>query len=229
LIHKFGPQGLSKFCRWLLGMNQHDHGHPISNLLLTGMILSVAAGGLISWFSWGDDISAAKAHNIAAASIKELSQGLAGASTTVAAEKNARVPSSINKALTRSISAPQSKGIDLLVKYDLNCAPLKMSSINPTQSQSSLTRGPQNFGRLVVRGGFVQLHGKACLKLKDKSSPIITNLTNGFQGAFFRSGQGHYKTDLIQLNEGENKIQVEFQNSAGKKSDLSFLVISHRI
>lgn len=196
-------------------MNQQEHGHPISNLLLTGMVLSVAAGGLISWFSWSDDFSPTKGYKVPAASVKELGTNLAGTptSTGTGGEKN-RVPSSINKAFTGSISAPPARGVDLLVKYDLNCAPLKIVSGTP---------------RLIVRGGFVQLQGKACLKLKDNSSPIITNLTNGFQGAYFQAGQGHYKTDLIQLNEGENKIQVEFQNSAGKKSDLSFLVISHRI
>lgn len=181
--------------------------------------MSVAAGGLICWFSWGDEVSASKSFRSAAASVERSAKRLS--------EEGARAPSSINKALTQSISPPQTKAIDQLVKFDLNCRPLKGDPVDLTQG--SLARGPQSFNRLIVRGGFVQLHGKSCLKLKDKSSPIITNITNGFQGVYFQAGQGNYKTDLIQLNEGENKIKVEFQNSAGKKYDLSFLVISHRI
>ncbi len=215
-------------------MNHRQSNLPNSNLLLTGMVLSVIAGGVISWFSWSNDFSSPKRAKVAT-----RADFNAPPSTTqdhvFSARELARNPSNIDLAFAQKNSQPKTKALDQLVKYDLNCTPQPDDS--PKSALSRKNRGPSNLNlkeslhtnKLIVHGGFIQLHGRACLKLKNNSSPVITNLTNGFQGAYFQAGREQYKTDLIQLNEGENKIQVEFQNASGKKYDLSFLVISHRI
>jgi hypothetical protein len=120
------------------------------------------------------------------------------------------LPSPLPKPAPKTSGQLLTKAIDQLIKVDLNCGG------RPNQ-------------KLFVTGGFVQLQGRTCLKSNSMESPQLKNLTNGYQGSFFRTGGGFYKTDLIQLSEGQNEIHFEFSDSIGKKINIPILVISHRI
>ena len=100
---------------------------------------------------------------------------------------------------------------ELLLTFDLQCKKMLAKT---------------NF---EVKGNYVQLSGKNCLNLKKDIEVKIQNQTNGFEASYFDAGQGQYKTDLIQLSEGENQIHIEYKNSGGQKTELSLFVTSRRI
>lgn len=78
----------------------------------------------------------------------------------------------------------------------------------------------------VVNSSFVQLNGKNCIPKRGFKAINISNQTNGFQAAFFNTGHSQYKTDLIQLSEGKNKIQIEYVHSGGHKTEFQLYVTS---
>lgn len=59
--------------------------------------------------------------------------------------------------------------------------------------------------------------GANCGKFKNIK---ITNLSNGFTASVFELGEKQYKTDLIPLTIGANKISVEYQIIAKKQQTL---------
>ncbi len=67
-----------------------------------------------------------------------------------------------------------------------------------------------------VRGQFVQIKGKNCIKDNDLSVVKIINQTNGYTASLLPSGSNEYQTDLIQLNEGNNQIVLQYQSFKGQ-------------
>lgn len=84
-----------------------------------------------------------------------------------------------------------------LVSYDFACAKLK----------------PTDFH---VEGGYLQLKGKDCNKGSRGPKLSITNKSNGFTAAVFMLNEKEYQTDLIQLQEGENQISIQYQSPSGR-------------
>lgn len=70
---------------------------------------------------------------------------------------------------------------------------------------------------MVVKGSFVQFQGKNCLKNFKADRLEIVNKSNGYTASVFTSGTEEYKTDLIQLNQGENSITIRYIESSGKR------------
>jgi hypothetical protein len=71
---------------------------------------------------------------------------------------------------------------------------------------------------IVVKGNLFQIQGKSCIKNFNLSELEIINTTNGYTASVFLNGANRYQTDLIQLQDGENKITVQFRDLSGKKS-----------
>jgi len=71
--------------------------------------------------------------------------------------------------------------------------------------------------RMTVKGSFVQFQGKNCLKNFQADRLEIINKSNGYTASVFTSGNEEYKTDLIQLNPGENSITIRYIESSGKR------------
>ncbi|MEN0057901.1 MAG: hypothetical protein AAGB31_03630 [Bdellovibrio sp.] len=74
----------------------------------------------------------------------------------------------------------------------------------------------KNATAFTVRGDFVQLHGKSCLKDFKNTDVEIINKSNGYTASIFIRGSDKYQTDLIQLNKGENEIAVRYRVRSGK-------------
>jgi hypothetical protein len=67
-----------------------------------------------------------------------------------------------------------------------------------------------------VQGSYVQLKGRDCGKNTSAPKLSVTNKTNGFTASVFFTDGKQYQTDLIQLKEGENQIQIQYETSSGK-------------
>jgi hypothetical protein len=70
-----------------------------------------------------------------------------------------------------------------------------------------------------IQGAYVQLKGHDCGKGSETPKLSITNKTNGFTASVFFLNGKEYQTDLIQLKEGENQIQIHYQNPAGQQEE----------
>jgi hypothetical protein len=118
-------------------------------------------------------------------------------------KKTTRMPASIQPS-TAKIQAPELK---TRVSFDLNC------KLN------------KKMAGLKVRGNWTQLKGRVCggdkLKLIE-----ITNLNNGFTASVFSSGSQQYQTDLIQLEQGDNKIRVRITPVKGVAEEQTVIVSS---
>lgn len=79
---------------------------------------------------------------------------------------------------------------------------------------------PKNFEclekekRIKTGNESIVLIGKTCDKIKNMK---ITNLNNGYTASVFEVPQSKYKTDLIPLTIGVNKISVEYELDSDKK------------
>ena len=114
--------------------------------------------------------------------------------------------------------------------------PANISSERPLHSRTTLDQAAhldlhcsdKIKKNIVVKGSFFQLEGKSCIKTFNLSELEIINTTNGYTASVFLNGIDRYQTDLIQLQEGENKITVQFRDLFGKKSQESLLVLSSK-
>lgn len=80
-----------------------------------------------------------------------------------------------------------------------------------------------------VSSPYVQLTGKKCgVEAKAKKISII-NKSNGFTASIFFPKSGEYQTDLIQLQNGPNKILIEYVNSSGQSFRQELNVLSNSI
>lgn len=84
-----------------------------------------------------------------------------------------------------------------LISYDFACSKLKAADFH-------------------VEGGYLQLKGKDCNKGSQAPKLSITNKSNGFTAAVFMLNEKEYQTDLIQLQEGENQITIQYQGPSGR-------------
>ena len=81
----------------------------------------------------------------------------------------------------------------------------------------------------IVKGAYLQIRGKGCLKAMQDDQVVIVNKSNGYTAAVFPMGQEEFQTDLIQLIEGQNQILIQYQNSNGKKFQREVVVNSSHI
>lgn len=99
-------------------------------------------------------------------------------------------------------------------------------------TNSKIKKQPHEKEKMEVATNFLQLSGHSCNflnhNLSKNQNVKISNLTNGYQATFFPNGNLKYKTDLIQLESGENQIQVEFTNAQGQKILSNIFVTSRR-
>ncbi|MNS85126.1 hypothetical protein D3C72_1189820 [compost metagenome] len=117
-----------------------------------------------------------------------------------------RVPASI----PTKIEAPAASAFHMKTEMDLSCGK-KLASL------------------LKVSGGFMQLHGKSCVKNFNSENVEIINRSNGYTASIFDSGKNKYQTDLIQLVQGENEITVRYQDASGKTQEEVLKVLSSQI
>lgn len=78
---------------------------------------------------------------------------------------------------------------------------------------------------LKVSGQWAQLKGRMCSSDKLKLVEI-TNLNNGFTASVFSIGVKNYQTDLIQLDEGANKIRVRITPVKGSVEEQTVIINS---
>lgn len=70
-----------------------------------------------------------------------------------------------------------------------------------------------------VDGAYLQLKGKDCSKNSQPPKLNITNKSNGFTAAVFVLNGKEYQTDLIQLQQGVNKILIQYQWPSGQTEE----------
>lgn len=81
---------------------------------------------------------------------------------------------------------------------------------------------------MKVNSPWAQIKGRFC---KPRKSQIveITNESNGFTASIFNLNSEEYKTDLIQLKNGPNKIRIRVQSTDGLLEEQTVLVESSHI
>lgn len=89
--------------------------------------------------------------------------------------------------------------------------------------QKNLTKNVSVHTRLV------QFRGQGCLKSFDHGRLTIINQSNGYTASIFQINGGQYETDMIQLNEGENKIMIQYLEPSGHKIEQELSVVSTHI
>lgn len=112
-------------------------------------------------------------------------------SLTVASKDNLREPASIASGVV------QTSKVLSVAKHDLDCK----------------KKSPPE---VVVDGEFLQIQGQICSGDLGKKKIEIVNESNGYTAEVFESGLAKYQTDLIQLQQGSNKILIRYTNSTGK-------------
>ena len=109
-----------------------------------------------------------------------------------------RSPSSVSPIDPANVFSEQKSSPTL--KVDLNCKTAEPAKLKISQDQ-------------------VLLYGKTCGRSLKPQEVRITNRTNGFNASYFDKGAGLYQTDLIQLNDGENEIEIQFLDPSGKPTE----------
>jgi hypothetical protein len=84
-----------------------------------------------------------------------------------------------------------------MISYDFSCSKTKLTDFK-------------------VEGAYLQLKGKDCNKGAQSPKLSITNKSNGFTASVFMLNEKEYQTDLIQLEEGENQISIQYQMPSGR-------------
>ena len=83
--------------------------------------------------------------------------------------------------------------------------------------------------QVAVVGGYLQIRGKGCARSLQTEQLTIINKSNGYTASVFPTNHEDFQTDLIQLNEGQNHILIEYENSSGKKIQQEVVVKSSHI
>lgn len=79
-----------------------------------------------------------------------------------------------------------------------------------------------------INSPWAQIKGRYCKPSKGKVVEI-RNESNGFTASLFELGENQYKTDLIQLNAGQNEIRIRSQNAKGEFEEQTFFISSSSI
>lgn len=85
--------------------------------------------------------------------------------------------------------------------------------------------------RLNVKKQMVILEFNSCLNSGKQNSNkntsySIQNLTNGFKGQVFKTGEKTFKTDFIQLSQGVNKIELQYYSKDKQHHRQSLEIVS---
>jgi hypothetical protein len=102
--------------------------------------------------------------------------------------------------------AKKEKALDAFTLIELNC-------------------GRKLASEMRVNSPWAQIKGRFCKPSRGKLVEI-TNESNGFTASVFDIGQDQYKTDLIQLQNGTNKILIRYQTSEGQSEEQTVFVDS---
>jgi hypothetical protein len=79
-----------------------------------------------------------------------------------------------------------------------------------------------------VNSPWAQIKGRYCKPSKGKVVEVI-NKSNGFTASLFEFEGENYKTDLIQLSQGINEIQIRSSHSDGQLEEQTIIVHSSSI
>jgi len=90
--------------------------------------------------------------------------------------------------------------------------------------QVDLNCGKLFKAELKVKAQYAQLKGRMCKNKNGQVTVEITNLNNGFTASVFDVGTTEYKTDLIQLDQGPNKIRVRFVSPRGSVEEQTLVI-----
>lgn len=101
------------------------------------------------------------------------------------------------------------KNFDPLTLIELNC-------------------GRKLASEMRINSPWAQIKGRFCKPGRGKLVEI-TNESNGFTASVFDLGQDEYKTDLIQLQNGSNKIRIRYQTQDGLAEEQTVFVDSTHI
>lgn len=101
------------------------------------------------------------------------------------------------------------KNLDSLTLIELNC-------------------GRKLASEMRVNSPWAQIKGRFCKPSRGKLVEI-TNQSNGFTASVFDLGQDQYKTDLIQLQNGSNKILIRYHAPDGQFEEQTVFVDSSYI
>lgn len=153
------------------------------------LVALIAVPTLVSWVSLGEGISAESLV------LRPM-------------EQKARAPSSLphQESLKKQVVIHDTKSelnnllSNSLVSYDLSCEKAKVTDF-------------------VVEGSYLQLKGRDCSKGNQSPKLNIINKSNGFTASVFLLNTKEYQTDLIQLNEGMNKIFIEYLSPSGQREE----------
>jgi hypothetical protein len=118
--------------------------------------------------------------------------------------KKATLPSS-----AQSVVSKKEKVSDPLTLIELNC-------------------GRKLASEMRVNSPWAQIKGHFCKPSRGRLVEII-NESNGFTASVFDIGQDQYKTDLIQLQNGTNKILIRYQTVDGLSEEQIVFVDSSYI
>lgn len=81
-----------------------------------------------------------------------------------------------------------------------------------------------------IAEAFIQFQGKSCLGKSTEGAEVeIVNRRNGYTASVFFVGVESYKTDLIQLEDGENEIAFRYKERNGKSIERVFKVRTSKI
>lgn len=95
----------------------------------------------------------------------------------------------------------------------INSGKISSADIKQEISKSLNCNGIEK--EIITKEELVIISGMSCGKLRNIK---ITNLNNGFTASVFELSEKQYKTDLIPLTIGANKITVEYELTAKKQS-----------
>lgn len=81
-----------------------------------------------------------------------------------------------------------------------------------------------------IAESFIQFQGKSCLGKSAEGAEVeIVNRRNGYTASVFFVGIENYKTDLIQLEHGENEIAFRYKERNGKSIERVLKVRTSKI
>ncbi|MFN9066833.1 MAG: hypothetical protein ACK5V3_06360 [Bdellovibrionales bacterium] len=101
-------------------------------------------------------------------------------------------------------------------------------SFDMKNSMIEINCGRKLAQEMRVNSPWAQIKGRYCKPSKGKVVEVI-NKSNGFTASLFEFGQEVYKTDLIQLNQGANEIQIRSLLSNGLSEQQTIIVYSSSI
>lgn len=85
--------------------------------------------------------------------------------------------------------------------------PLKNSQL--LQEAITISLNCQKNKKIATKSTMIMLRGQHCFKDLKGDEVKMTNLKNGFEASFFALEKNQFNTDLIQLSDGTNEIEIQ--------------------